>query len=456
MEEQDFYRTLQVDPGASPEIIAEAYWALVRKTQTRRGQGASDSGRLNRLNVAYANLISPDLRSSYDVTLQSSRVDGGAARAARGGGRPSLFARLFRSRGAGTGARSGDNCYRTLQVDPEAEPEVIAAAYGCLRRQLGEELWQGVADDEEVDKLAEAFAVLRDPERRAEHDARLFGRGDQKTSVESPAAAVAEAAGEEEAEREPEKSAPVEDKAEVEEPADTGFRRRLLPLLVAFIVQAAVVAWRIAVYAARRTGRALRWFGGSVLLPAGRWLRSTVVVPAWRWLGERLSRQPSTAPGGESLAYDPDSAIAARLSPLGTAPLTVHTEAAQADADPEQGSFPMASLVVQGGPDAGAAFIVTDRPISLGADPQCDVILEATADEVAPVHVRIWHREQRFMIHRIANNGTILVNGRPITWGVLEDGDQLRIGQHQLTFTLAQEDSAHSNGERPKAKGEVS
>jgi predicted component of type VI protein secretion system len=80
--------------------------------------------------------------------------------------------------------------------------------------------------------------------------------------------------------------------------------------------------------------------------------------------------------------------------------------------------------------------MVTDRPISLGADPQCDVILKAQGGGVAPLHARIWCREGRFMIHQIADCQKIIVSGQPLVWGILEDGDELRIGDHRLTFEL--------------------
>ena len=454
MEGHDFYRVLQVDPAASSEIIAEAYWALVRKAQSQRGHEASDGGRLNRLNVAYATLINPELRSSYDTTLEPRRTRRGSAQAPRGGQRRSLFGRLFRSGTARTATRNVENYYRMLHVDPEAEPEVIAAAYACLRRQLGEDLWQGSVDEETVSTLAEAFSVLQDPERRAEHDARLLGRREDEARADSLPVAIAEPAGEEEAESEPETS-PQEDGVEVQPPEENVPRRRPLPLLAAFIGQAAVVAWRVAAYVAKRTGRGLRWLGRSVLVPTGRWLRSSVIAPAWRRLGDRLSGQLSAAPPA-NVADELDRTLAERLSPAGTAPLPVRAEIAPAVTDREQRTMPLASLIVQGGPHAGTAFIVTDRPISLGADPKCDVILDTMDDDVAPVQVRIWHRERRFMIHRIAGKGTTLVNERPITWGVLEDGDQLRIGHHQLTFALAEEGSARRNGQTTKAKGEVS
>lgn len=59
--------------------------------------------------------------------------------------------------------------YRTLQVDPAARAEVIEAAFTVLREILIRE------DPPDAPRrlavLMRAHAVLRDPARRAEHDA---------------------------------------------------------------------------------------------------------------------------------------------------------------------------------------------------------------------------------------------------------------------------------------------
>jgi hypothetical protein len=70
------------------------------------------------------------------------------------------------------------------------------------------------------------------------------------------------------------------------------------------------------------------------------------------------------------------------------------------------------------------------------------VTLEAQGDDVAPLHARIWYRAGRFMFHQIADREKILVGARPLTWGILEDGDELRISHHRLTFELTSPNEA--------------
>ncbi len=58
--------------------------------------------------------------------------------------------------------------YRVLQVDPAAEPEVVRAAYVCLAKKYHPDA--GHDAGERMVALNEAWAVLRDPAKRAAYD----------------------------------------------------------------------------------------------------------------------------------------------------------------------------------------------------------------------------------------------------------------------------------------------
>ncbi len=58
--------------------------------------------------------------------------------------------------------------YRILQVHPEAEPEVIQAAYRRLARLRHPDA--GQEDDQAMQDLNEAYEVLSNPGRRADYD----------------------------------------------------------------------------------------------------------------------------------------------------------------------------------------------------------------------------------------------------------------------------------------------
>jgi curved DNA-binding protein len=65
------------------------------------------------------------------------------------------------------------DAYKVLQVDHEADPEVIQAAYRRLARKYHPDLSASGADDEAAVRMVEinaAWDVLRDPGRRREYD----------------------------------------------------------------------------------------------------------------------------------------------------------------------------------------------------------------------------------------------------------------------------------------------
>jgi hypothetical protein len=66
-----------------------------------------------------------------------------------------------------------ENPYKILQVDSSAEPEVIEAAYRRLARKYHPDVNPAPGAAARMTELSEAYAVLRDPERRAALDRRL-------------------------------------------------------------------------------------------------------------------------------------------------------------------------------------------------------------------------------------------------------------------------------------------
>jgi hypothetical protein len=389
MEERDLYQLLQVDPLASQEIIAEAYWALVRKAQSlRRRRAASEA--LEELNAAYATLANSELRRSYNRILPLARLDGslGVTLARR-----SLFQRLFGSLRSPISAE-GKNLYRVLQVDPDAEQEIIVAANDCLRRHYTESIWSGQDGEEALDELTEAFSILGDPERRARYDADLAGP------------------------REPQPK-----------PGPKRRSGRFFPRLVHLVWRLSAWTGRTTYFVGAHLYRGARWVAIAVLAPAAHGLASAG-VGSMHALSKRQGLRPVPLPSD-----DIDSAVRERLH-VDIAPPVQTISVAKSPQSSASSEIVPARLVICSGPNVGSTFILTDRPISLGADPECDVILEGPADEIAPVQARIWYREGRYMIHKVADSAKVVVGGRPLIWAILEDGDELRIGGHQLTFEL--------------------
>jgi hypothetical protein len=63
-----------------------------------------------------------------------------------------------------------DNPYKVLQVDPSAEPEVIEAAYRRLVRKYHPDVNPAPEAGARMRQLIDAYAILRDPTRRAAFD----------------------------------------------------------------------------------------------------------------------------------------------------------------------------------------------------------------------------------------------------------------------------------------------
>jgi DnaJ-class molecular chaperone len=61
--------------------------------------------------------------------------------------------------------------YRILMVDPEADPEVITAAFRVLARRLHPDRDITGVEEYRMAELNRAYGVLRDPDKRAAYDA---------------------------------------------------------------------------------------------------------------------------------------------------------------------------------------------------------------------------------------------------------------------------------------------
>lgn len=73
------------------------------------------------------------------------------------------------------GQLGAGNPYKVLQVDPSAEQEVIEAAYRRLVRKYHPDVNSAPAAEARMKELIEAYAMVRDPARRAEFDRRRAG-----------------------------------------------------------------------------------------------------------------------------------------------------------------------------------------------------------------------------------------------------------------------------------------
>ena len=82
--------------------------------------------------------------------------------------------------------------YKLLQVDPEADPEIIVAAYRRLARRHHPDVAAGPEAAAMMVALNWARDLLLDPARRAEHDRQRGAGGDDSGATSSPRAGVAD------------------------------------------------------------------------------------------------------------------------------------------------------------------------------------------------------------------------------------------------------------------------
>ena len=68
------------------------------------------------------------------------------------------------------GAGGATDLYRLLQVDPEADAEIIGAAYRKLAQRYHPDVTDDPAAAARMASINAAWEVLRDPARRSEYD----------------------------------------------------------------------------------------------------------------------------------------------------------------------------------------------------------------------------------------------------------------------------------------------
>src|SRR3989442_15220093 len=66
LSQEDYYKVLQVDPAADPDIIAVAYKRLARKYHPDTNPSPEATRRMQALNTAYQVLRDPGTRAQYD------------------------------------------------------------------------------------------------------------------------------------------------------------------------------------------------------------------------------------------------------------------------------------------------------------------------------------------------------------------------------------------------------
>ena len=402
----DHYRLLRVDPDAPQELVAEAYWYLASRLRAEQAVRRSAERDLAAINAAYQVLAVAEQRRAYDAAvprvleLRRERADGAQQQQRR-----PLSARLLRK----PQIQPEVDYYELLGVDPEAEPPLIARAYSILRT-LHSKKAPGEAPKEYLSELAEARGVLLDRARRAAYD--------ESRARPAPAPGVPPVR----------EAKPIETKTTAEvvaavkpETADrpdklagAGWQTHVAPALSKALIAAAKEGSRLAV-----AGGRLGYRGLSVAAKGG----GKGLIATLRAGGRAAGRlRPPERVQGPAAPLPDDRLL------RDVAPAAAKARRAAPDG-PRRGR-----LVVRSPEDREETVDLSEEPVTLGSDRECDVRLAAEPGQVAPAHAQIWFTGERFVIRSLDPMHPTVLCGQRVNWAGLDDGDEIEIGVYRLRF----------------------
>jgi Inner membrane component of T3SS, cytoplasmic domain len=435
MRPDDPFRALQLHPEAPRDLIEDAYWLLV----SARSPVLSEA-RIAGLNKAYATLCDADARQTYrEQRGVQEHADPPAPR------RRAPFLRLLPARKQSGGhaghqqqsAEHGD-LYRVLRVDPEADGAIIHLAYEFWTHGL-----QGARPDRDL--IEKAYRTLSDPALRAQYDAQRQDAPPPepvKITKEAPAqihiqrhsdnqgatavpSAVVDGAMTSVPDEPPTRSpvtraeprsatgAPVEAAATVVAPAGPPAAADVHSLYVE--------------PADPRPQRPER--------PTAPAIAEIAAEPAPPPVAPHAP-PPVRLPGGRQLAEAQHN----RLLQLRNDAIAVAAPAVPASGPPEGPPAAAATLAFISGPRKGERLELAADTVMLGSSGTCDVVLEDSASAIDPVHAQLVPHGATYMFRDIARHDTTIAGSPPaLPVVILEDGDEIQIGEHRMRFACPSE-----------------
>ena len=432
-EETDHYHLLQIDPDAPHDLIVEAYWYVAGKLRAEQPVKRGVERELDAVNAAYTELVNPERRHAYDATvprvqeLRRARAEAKAAEQP-----PPLLAHLL-GRPSPQPPQAAPNYYAVLSIDPEADALLIDCAHTILRSRPGRGDGAIVRVAARLAELDEARSVLLDSDRRAAYDLWLStGGAPTRPSAAKP---PAEKKGPAAVEASPPLSAsmPAEPPATVRQSAEQS--RKLRPSVWHTVL-------RLMGRAAIATGRFLKRCAAVVVsapLRAILWASaqgrrgSLALARAARRLAEHRGERRSRERGAP-----PADLLNRRL--LGDAvPHQIQREQRETEEKPTR-----ARLLITEASGKTDSIILGDKPITLGSDRTCEVVLEAEAGLVAAAHAQIWFAGDHFVIRSLSPRHATRIGGNEVNWAILDDGDEIEIGRCRIRF-----ETMHPSGTVP-------
>lgn len=452
----DPYKTLQLDRQAPRVLVEEAYWLLVARNQ-QQPDSAFDVLGIQDLNDAYALLMDQEQRDAYDLFLPPREPDAPSIAA-----RPrSRWQRILRKRQSETVRERPYDFYRVLMIDREADDEMIVLAARVFLTHRAR-----LSYDVDRDFIEEARDTLLEPQMRQAHDAFLIRMDEAKASghvtIAMPIGAAAKhgVAGAVEAPSGPTGAAApraIDAAPPKRSTAPSSFSVPPMPAVPEVPEHMASRSHRRAIRPKTTAGSAT---GASAVLPTRRDHSSPVMAAiaaidaGMVGVGNDGSRsadvvrpsttQPAITVDARDISVNPDRAAIAPASAVAAPDATnrlAQSAVAEHQARKDEDLAAIAALCFIRGPRAGDRISLHAASCTVGSGSDADVVLETSDDGVAAAHVRIWKQGEQFIMQRVTGAHTTIGN---VSMGllpvVLNNGDQISIGRHELRFVAATEE----------------
>ncbi len=466
---RNVYAVLQLRSTASRTLIEQVYWRLAENAQHRTD--AASAMQLHALNQAYATLTDGQRREAYDAA--HGFVNGAARKKTRGGGVGRFFVRKDGTPRAG---RSG--AYDVLHVTADASQEVVDLAYLVNRVAIKD---AKLEQTEALPVLERAYALVSNAERRAAYDAGMRAPVFAAPSaparppvvVQAPVAAAPAVAAPAPAVSPPAVAAVV---AEVIEPIapptvpveptplPTFLRPTPAPVPVyvpdtvpVFLSREAAHEPEVEAVTAtsepvvdlplepasaeptREVAPAPVAAGPAYVTPSALLAAAvTAATPAPReGLFARLRGRGQSEEQVSAMNAAQRSRLLSLRETVAFAPAASATPAADRDLAPSEVRA-AAYLTFVGGARGGLRIPLDGQAVILGTSMRASIMLPDDDGSIALEHARIWRQADSFYFRNVDGKGTTIA-GRQLDLPVvvLEDGDEIAIGPHRLSFSRA-------------------
>ena len=431
---EDYFEVLGLLPTAPHDLVVEVYWHSAHRLQGAASTDPSAQALLVRLNQAYAWLTNPgdDQRANLLQRPSLEKHYETVATKRRG-----WLARLMRR--APKSVQASPNHWGLLDLLPSASPELVKLAYDFWRRRLRGSLGEGA--EPALARLSEAYQAIVAAASTSldQADAGLESLDSSNevqqqagNETEPPALEALQTdvgiddVGTDSEETEPPALADLQTDESIDSEEVEALEEQPARSPRASRVWRAIVSTSGA--AGQRTGRLLNTGRERI----GKWasdpfheydrqaqLELELQIPD---IGDERLRSLAITVETERPRID-ESRSQAHLK------LPSSTFESDTEHDP---ASPAARLVAEN----GMSWEIGEEALSIGSDPTCDITAGDGTADTEHVTARIWARGKQVVLHALAPEPSVLVNGQRVTWAILEDGDAVQVCGMMLRFKV--------------------